>query len=73
VRLSPEEWERLFGPPRRRSWPWPPTRLERLAETMGVHDEELRSLLRDATQARLRERGEAWHKLDVTLEKRAGR
>jgi hypothetical protein len=39
---------------------------------MGVHDEELRSLLRDATQARLRERGEAWHKLDVTLEKRAG-
>jgi hypothetical protein len=25
----------------RRSWPWPPTKLERIAENMGIDDEEL--------------------------------
>jgi hypothetical protein len=60
-----------IGPRRRRSWPWPATRLEVIAQRMGIDDEELRQLLRDAIQRRLRERGEAWEKLDRVLEMRA--
>jgi hypothetical protein len=54
-----------------RSWPFPRDRLERIAFAAGMDDEELHSLLHDAIQVRLRERGEAWHRLDTTLEKRA--
>jgi hypothetical protein len=60
-----------FWQPPYRSWPHPPTELEVLATRMGIGDEELRELLRDEIQRRLRERGEAWEKLDRTLEKRA--
>jgi hypothetical protein len=35
-----------------------------------MDDEELRELLRSTIQHRLRERGEAWERLDDTLEKR---
>jgi hypothetical protein len=41
------------------------------ANAAGMDDEELRSLLHDAVQERLRERGAAWERLDTTLEKRA--
>jgi hypothetical protein len=60
-----------FWQPSRRSWPHEPTRLEVLATRAGLDDEELRALLEQVVQHRLRERGEAWAKLDTTLEKRA--
>jgi hypothetical protein len=53
-----------------RSWPGPPSELEVMARRAGVGDEELRELLRDEIQRRLRERGEAWERLDNRLEKR---
>jgi hypothetical protein len=34
-----------FEPPRRRSWPWPATRLEVIAARAGLDDEQLRALL----------------------------
>lgn len=61
-----------WAPPYR-SWPHPPTELEVLATRMGIGDEELRELLRDEIQRRLRERGAAWEKLDNRLEKRSSR
>jgi hypothetical protein len=39
----------------RRSWPWPSAQLERLAAKLGIDAEQLRALLRDAIQQRLRE------------------
>jgi hypothetical protein len=36
----------------RRSWPWPPTRLEIIAARMGIDDEELRALPKGAVQRR---------------------
>jgi hypothetical protein len=36
-----------------RSYPHPPTELEQLAVRMGIGDEELRQLLRDAIERRL--------------------
>lgn len=63
----------MFTEPRRRSWPHEPTRLEILATRMGIDDETFRQLLRDEVQRRLRERGEAWDKLDRTLEMRGKR
>jgi hypothetical protein len=68
-----ELWVRtsMFHDPRRRSWPYEPTRLEVLATRLGIGDEELRELLRDEIQRRLRERGDAWKQVDETLEKRA--
>ena len=33
------------GDPHRRSWPYPPTRLERLAKRAGIGDEDLRAWL----------------------------
>jgi hypothetical protein len=53
-----------------RSWPGPPSSLEQLATRLGIDDEQLRELLRDEIQRRLRERGEAWEKLDRVLDKR---
>jgi hypothetical protein len=41
-----------------------------LAERLGLGDEELRQLLRDEIQRRLREKGEAWERLDNRLERR---
>jgi hypothetical protein len=35
-----------FWQPPRRSWPYPPTELERIAFRLGVSDEDLRQLLR---------------------------
>ena len=52
--MSPNFWQ-----PPRRSWPWPPTRLEVLANRLGIDDEELRELLKGEVQRRLRERGAA--------------
>jgi hypothetical protein len=58
-------------PPRPyRSWPHPMDRLERIAFRLGINDDELRELLRDAIQQRLRENGLAWEKLDRVLEMR---
>jgi hypothetical protein len=37
-------WE-FVGDPHRRSWPYPPTRLERKARELGVDDEALRAWL----------------------------
>ena len=68
---TPEEWAVMFEPPRRASWPGPMTRLERLAERMGVDSHEYRELLQDAVQGRLRARGAAWERLDNRLDKRA--
>ena len=56
--------------PRRRSWPYAPTRLEILATRTGIDDEALRALLEGEIQRRLRERGEAWNMLYRTLEMR---
>jgi hypothetical protein len=36
----------------RRSWPHPPTELERIAARMGIDDEDLRQLLRDEIERR---------------------
>jgi len=44
---SPNFWQ-----PPRRSWPYPPTRLERIAASMGIDDEELRELLRAEIERR---------------------
>jgi hypothetical protein len=63
-----DEWSQ----PRRRSWPYAPTRLERLAEKEGVDPDLFRWLLADAIQERLCTRGRAWEALDNRLEKRAG-
>lgn len=41
-----------FWQPPRRSWPWPPTRLEVLATRMGIDDEELRALLLQEVERR---------------------
>jgi hypothetical protein len=41
-----------FYAPQRRSWPWPPTRLELLAARMGVDDETLRQLLQNEIERR---------------------
>jgi hypothetical protein len=60
----------FFEEPKRRSWPGPVTRLERIAERAGLNGDEYRMLLREAIQARLREKGEAWERLDRTLEMR---
>ena len=38
--------------PRRRSWPYEPTRLEIIATRMGIDDEDLRELLRDEIERR---------------------
>jgi hypothetical protein len=59
-----------FWEPPRRSWPHPPTELEVLATRAGLDDEELRALLHDAIQQRLREKGQACERLDNRLEKR---
>jgi hypothetical protein len=37
---SPNFWR---PPPR--SWPWPPTKLERIAEAAGLDDEHVRAIL----------------------------
>jgi hypothetical protein len=47
---SPNFWQ-----PPRRSWPWPPTRLEVLAARAQLDDEELRALLEHAVERRRRE------------------
>jgi hypothetical protein len=47
-----------------------PTELELLAEELGLDADTFRDHLRDEVQRRLREKGEACHKLDVALEKR---
>jgi hypothetical protein len=60
-----------YWEPPYRSWPAAPSWLEELAVRANVSDEELRELLRAAVQERLRERGEAWGRLDERLEKRA--
>jgi hypothetical protein len=54
--LRPGFWgsENFWQPPRR-SWPYPPTRLERIAESMGIGDEELRELLRAEIELRRHE------------------
>ena len=57
--------------PRRRTWPYAPTKLERLAEAAGIDGDEYRLLLAEAIQARRRERGAAWERFDNLLEKRA--
>jgi hypothetical protein len=50
----------------------PPTELQMLpARARRAEDDELRQRLRDEIQRRLREKGEAWEKLDRTIEKRA--
>jgi hypothetical protein len=54
VQLSEKEWLTFFGPPRRRSWPFEPTRLEVLATKAGLDDEQLRELLRRLIADRLR-------------------
>ena len=51
--------EDFVAEPRRRSWPGPVTRLERIAEAAGFDSEEYRLLLAEAIQARRRERGAA--------------
>lgn len=63
----------FFWAPPRRSWPHPPTRLEQLAVRAGMGDEDLRALLHDAIQRRLREKGDAWKQLDETIEQRERR
>jgi hypothetical protein len=45
-----------FWQPPGRSWPYPPTRLDRLAARMGIEDEEFRELLRAEIERRLHER-----------------
>lgn len=45
-----------WGEPRRRSFPYEPTRLEILATRMGIDDEALRELLQGEIQRRLAER-----------------
>jgi hypothetical protein len=47
-----------------------PSRLELLALELGVDPDTFRDRLRDEVQRRLREKGEAWEKLDRTIEKR---
>jgi hypothetical protein len=59
-----------LGPRQRRSWPGPVTKLERIAAKAGLEGDEYRDLLWTAIQRRRRERGEAWEKLDRTLEMR---
>ena len=59
--------------PRRRSWPYAPTKLERLAEAAGIDGDDYRLLLAEAIQARRRERGSAWEGLERTLHKREQR
>jgi hypothetical protein len=44
---SPNFWQ-----PPRRSWPYAPTRLERIAEKYGVDDETFRELLRAEIERR---------------------
>jgi hypothetical protein len=63
--------ENFFEAPRRRSWSGPMTRLERIAENAGIDGDEYRFLLADAIQARRREVGAAWERLDTMLDKRA--
>jgi lambda repressor-like predicted transcriptional regulator len=46
----------------------PPTERQLLAEALGVDEDAFRDWLRSAIQARLREKGESWHELDVALE-----
>ena len=41
----------FFQPPYR-SWPHPPTDLERMAARMGIDDEDLRELLREEIERR---------------------
>jgi len=60
-----------FWQPPYRSYPHPPTELEQMASRLGIDDDEFRALIHDAIQRRLREKGEAWDKLDRTLEMRA--
>jgi hypothetical protein len=55
---------------RRRSWPHEPARLEMLATRSGLADDELRAVLEREIQRRRRERGDAWERLDRTLEMR---
>jgi len=64
--------ENFVVEPRRRSWPYEPTNLERLAEAAGIDGNEYRLLLAEAIQARRRVRGAAWERLDNRFEKRAG-
>jgi hypothetical protein len=52
-----------LGPP-------PPTRLELIAEELGIAPDEYRAWLGAEVQRRLRERGEAWDVLDTTLRTR---
>lgn len=47
-----QDW--FFRPPRR-SWPYPPTRLEVLAIRAGLDDEDLRRLLAQEIERRRRE------------------
>jgi hypothetical protein len=63
--------ENFLAEPRRRSWPGPPTKLERIAERSGIDGEEYRLLLADAIQARRREVGAAWERFDNLLDKHA--
>jgi len=63
--------ENFLPEPRRRSWPGPPTKLERIAERAGIDGDEYRLLLSEAIQARRREVGAAWEALDKRLDKRA--
>jgi hypothetical protein len=72
--VSQQEWDTIFGPRQhRRSWPAEPTRLEVIATRANLSDEELRSHLTSEIQQRRRARGEAWDKLDSTLEERERR
>jgi hypothetical protein len=51
------DWE-----PHRRSWPYPPTRLERLAQQAGVDDEALRAWLYEEVARRRRQAARRDHR-----------
>jgi hypothetical protein len=50
-----------------------PSRLERLAKELEAEPWEIREFIRELVQRRLRERGDAWKKLDETLDGRERR
>jgi hypothetical protein len=50
-----------------------PSRLERLAKELEAEPWEIRDFIHELVQRRLRERGDAWMKLDETLDARERR